>query len=315
MHLFNWPSVAVYGWNNAIALVCGNTMVWKPAPSTSLCGIAVTKIVESILEKNGLPGSICALVSGGADIGKAMSEDKRLPLVSFTGSTEVGRQVGVAVQQRFGKHILELGGNNAIIVNQDADIDMVIRASLFACVGTAGQRCTTTRRLFVHDTIREEVVARLAKAYSQIRMGDPLDQTTLYGPLHTETAVAKYEQTIEQARQLGGKVVCGGKRVNRPGNFVEPTIITNLPHDAPVVHQETFAPIVYVIGFTQLNDAIAWNNEVDQGLSSSIFTNNLEAIFKVSYLSINLLVNWIQFFFLSLFSGLAPKDLIVESLM
>ena len=258
-------------------------MLWKPASTTTLCGIAITKVLESIFNKNGLPPSVCTLVSGGSDIGQAISNDKRLPLVSFTGSTNVGREVGINVQRRFGKHILELGGNNAIIVNQDADIDMVIRASLFACAGTAGQRCTTTRRIIVHESVFDTVVDRLAKAFTQIRIGDPLDQNTLYGPLHTKEAVKEYENAIERALNLGGKVVCGGKVIDRPGHYVEPTIITGLPHDAEVVHQETFAPIVYMLKFNDINDAFAWNNEVEQGLSSSIFTSNIETIFKVYF--------------------------------
>lgn len=262
--------------------MCGNTTVWKPAPTTSLCAIAVTKILEQVFEANGLPGSLCSLVSGDADIGKMIADDKRLPLVSFTGSCEIGREVGVAVQRRFGKHILELGGNNAIIISQDADIDMAIRATLFACVGTAGQRCTTTRRLFVHEKIFDTVVKRLVDAYSIIRIGDPLDKNTLYGPLHTEQSVKNYEQTVKTAMELGGKIVRGGKRIDRPGFYVEPTIITGLPHDSPIVHKETFAPIVYIIPFKNLDDAISWNNEVEQGLSSSIFTGNLNTIFNVN---------------------------------
>lgn len=274
--------MAVYGWNNAIALVCGNSVLWKPAPTTTLCGVVITKILESILRANGLPGSVCSLVSGGAEIGKAIGEDRRLPLVSFTGSTPVGRELALAVQRRFGKSILELGGNNAIIVCEDADLDMVIRASLFACAGTAGQRCTTTRRLIVHESLYETVVQRLAKSFAQIRVGNPLESETLYGPVHTEQAVRNYESTIAKAVALGGKVVTGGKRIQRAGYYVEPTIITGLAHDAPVVQEETFAPIVYVLKFKEVNEAIAWNNEVDQGLSSSIFTKNLETIFKVS---------------------------------
>lgn len=278
---FNFP-MAVFGWNNAIALVCGNTMVWKPAPTTSLCGIAITKLLESIFVQNGLPSSVCTLVTGGASIGQAMADDRRLPLLSFTGSTEVGRKVGESVQRRFGKHILELGGNNAIVVCADADLDMAIRASVFACAGTAGQRCTTTRRLIVHRSVHDEIVQRLASAYGQLRIGDPLNSNTLYGPLHTDSAIASYLATIERAQQSGGRVVCGGHKLDRPGYFVEPTIITGLAHDSPVVHQETFAPIVYVIPFDQVDEAIAWNNEVEQGLSSSIFTQSLENVFKVS---------------------------------
>lgn len=209
---FNFP-VAVYGWNNAIAMVCGNTMIWKGAPTTSLTSVATTKIVANVLEKNGLPGAICSLVCGGADIGSAMSKDKRLPLVSFTGSTTVGKQVGVTVQERFGKSILELGGNNAIIVAEDADLDMVARAAVFACAGTAGQRCTTTRRLILHEKVHDEVVSRLVKSYGQIvkRIGDPLESGTLLGPLHTKVGIENYLKTIEEAKKLGGKIEFGGK--------------------------------------------------------------------------------------------------------
>ncbi|CAL8071748.1 unnamed protein product [Orchesella dallaii] len=278
---FNFP-VAVYGWNNAIALTCGNTMVWKGAPTTPLCSVATTKIVASVLERNGLPGSICALVCGGADIGNAMANDKRLPLVSFTGSTPVGSKVGVAVQSRFGKSLLELGGNNAIIVADDADIEMVVRATVFACAGTAGQRCTTTRRLILHEKVHDEVVARLVKSYGQIvsRIGDSLEPNTLLGPLHSKVGVDNYMNTIEEAKKLGGKIEFGGKVIPREGNFVEPTIISGLPANSPVVMRETFAPIVYALKASSMDDAIAINNSVEQGLSSSVFTQNIANIFK-----------------------------------
>lgn len=276
---FNFP-VAVYGWNNAIAMVCGNTMLWKGAPSTPLTSIAVIKVVSSVLQENKLPGSICALVCGGADIGEAIAKDERLPLVSFTGSTNVGQKVAMAVQQRFGKKLLELGGNNAIIVADDADLDMVIQSAVFACVGTAGQRCTTTRRLIVHEKVHDVVVERLKKAYTKVRVGDPLDSGTLYGPMHTKQGIQLYLKAIEDAKAQGGKVECGGKVIDHPGNFVEPTIITGLAHDAEVVHRETFAPIVYVLKTNSVDQAIAWNNEVKQGLSSSIFTQNLGNVFR-----------------------------------
>jgi len=278
---FNFP-VAVYGWNNAIALVCGNTMVWKGAPTTSLCSVATTKIVAQVLERNGLPGAICSLCTGGAEIGNAMSQDSRLPLVSFTGSTHVGNKVGITVQSRFGKSLLELGGNNAIIVADDADLDMVVRATTFACAGTAGQRCTTTRRLILHEKVHDQVVERLVKGYEQIvkRIGDPLDTNTIYGPMHTQVGVTNYLNTIKEAQELGGKVVFGGKVVEREGFFVEPTIITNLFHDSPVVVRETFAPIVYALKTPSVDEGIKWNNMVNQGLSSSIFTQNLSNVFK-----------------------------------
>ncbi|XP_054168863.1 putative aldehyde dehydrogenase family 7 member A1 homolog [Oppia nitens] len=276
---FNFP-VAVYGWNNALALVCGNTMVWKSAPTTPLCSIAVTKIVSSIFEANSLPGAICSLVCGDSDIGQSIANDERLALVSFTGSTRVGQLVGQTVQKRFGKSLLELGGNNAIIVCEDADIQMAIRAAVFACAGTAGQRCTTTRRLILHEKVYDKVIDGLKKAFAQIRVGDPLDSNVLYGPLHTTGAVDAYLSVIAEAIKSGGTIVCGGKRIDRSGNYVEPTIIAGLKHDSPLVQTETFAPIVYAIKFTDLDEAIAYNNEVKQGLSSSLFTANIGNIFK-----------------------------------
>lgn len=257
-------------------------MVWKPAPTTSLCGIAISRLVASVFAANNLPTSICSLVTGGADVGEAIANDTRLPLVSFTGSTQVGREVGVAVQKRFGRHILELGGNNAIIVAPDADLDMVVRAAVFACAGTAGQRCTTTRRLFLHESVFDNVVERLAKAFGQLRVGDPLEPSTLYGPLHSEKSVAMYLETIEKIKQSGGTIVCGGRKIERAGNYVEPTIVSGLAHNSAMVNTETFAPIVYAIKFKEMDEAIQWNNEVEQGLSSSLFTKDLGNIFKVT---------------------------------
>lgn len=278
---FNFP-VAVFGWNNAIAMVCGNTMVWKGAPTVPLVSVATTKIVASVLEKNGLPGAIMTLCQGGTDVGQAMAADPRQKLVSFTGSTAVGRQVALAVQGRFGKHLLELGGNNALIVDEDADLEMVARSATFACVGTAGQRCTTLRRLILHENIHDQVVERLKKAYASIvsRIGDPLEEGTLYGPLHGKVGVEGYQKTIEEALSLGGKIEYGGKVIEREGNFVEPTIITGLPHDSPVVLRETFAPIVFVLKCESIDEGIQWNNEVEAGLSSSLFTKNLGDVFK-----------------------------------
>ena len=281
---FNFP-VAVYGWNNALAMVAGNAMIWKGAPTTPLVSVATTKIVTEVLEKNNLPGAICSLCTGGTDVGKKMAADPRMKLVSFTGSTNVGRDVAVTVQQRFGKHLLELGGNNALIVNDDADLDMVIRSATFAAVGTAGQRCTTLRRIIAHEKVYDKVVEGLIKAYGSIikRIGDPLDEGTLYGPLHSKVGVEGYKKTIEEAKSLGGKIEFGGNPIDREGgNFVEPTIITGLPHDSPVVHRETFAPIVYILKCSSIDEAIAWNNEVEQGLSSSLFTQNLGNLFKVT---------------------------------
>lgn len=276
---FNFP-VAVFGWNNAIALITGNVCLWKGAPTTSLVSIAVTKIVAKVLEDNLLPGAICSLTCGGADIGTAMARDERVNLLSFTGSTHVGKQVALMVQERFGKSLLELGGNNAIIAFEDADLSLVLPSALFAAVGTAGQRCTTVRRLFLHESIHDEVVDRLKNAYSQIRVGNPWDPNILYGPLHTKQAVSMFVQAVEEAKKEGGTVVYGGKVMDHPGNYVEPTIVTGLVHDAPIVHKETFAPILYVFKFKNEEEVFEWNNEVKQGLSSSIFTKDLGRIFR-----------------------------------
>uniref|UniRef100_A0A6G1SPQ4 aldehyde dehydrogenase (NAD(+)) n=1 Tax=Aceria tosichella TaxID=561515 RepID=A0A6G1SPQ4_9ACAR len=278
---FNFP-VAVYGWNAAIAMVCGDTLVWKGAETTPLTSIATTKLVLSVLEENNLPGAISTLVTGGAQLGQAMSSDHRLPLISFTGSTRVGREVSLKVQERFGRSILELGGNNAIIVCEDANMKLVIPSVLFACVGTAGQRCTTTRRLFLHEQIHDQVVESLAQAYKQVKIGNPLEDGVICGPLHTKAAVAAYDQAIEEAKAAGGCVITGGEHVQVPGgsaNYVRPTIVTGLPHNIPLVMRETFVPIVYAIKFTNLEEAIRLNNSVDQGLSSSLFTQNLGKIF------------------------------------
>ncbi|XP_064097896.1 alpha-aminoadipic semialdehyde dehydrogenase-like [Macrobrachium nipponense] len=278
---FNFP-VAVYGWNSAIAMVCGDTLLWKGAPTTPLTSVATTKIVASVLEKNNLPGAISTLCCGGADVGAAIAKDERIPLVSFTGSTNVGNKVALMVQERFGRHLLELGGNNAIIVDEDADVEMVVRASLFACAGTAGQRCTTTRRLILHEKVHDAIVQRLVKAYSNFmpRVGDPLDDGVLYGPMHSQQGIDGYLSAVKDAQAQGGKIEFGGKVIEREGNYVEPTIVTGLSHDAPVVHRETFAPIVYVLKCSSVNEAIRWNNEVKQGLSSSLFTQNLGNVFK-----------------------------------
>uniref|UniRef100_A0A667YEI9 Alpha-aminoadipic semialdehyde dehydrogenase n=1 Tax=Myripristis murdjan TaxID=586833 RepID=A0A667YEI9_9TELE len=276
---FNFP-VAVYGWNNAIALICGNVCLWKGAPTTPLTSVAVTKIVAEVLEQNNLPGAICSMTCGGADIGTAMAKDERVDLLSFTGSTHVGKMVAMMVQERFGRQLLELGGNNAIIVFEDADLNLVVPSAVFASVGTAGQRCTTTRRLMLHESVHDTVVERVAKAYKQVRIGDPWDRNTLYGPLHTKQAVEQYLAAIEKAKQQGGTLICGGKVMDRAGNYVEPTIITGLPHDASIVQTETFVPILYVLKFKTEDEAFAWNNEVKQGLSSSIFTKDMGRVFR-----------------------------------
>ncbi|RZC32521.1 alpha-aminoadipic semialdehyde dehydrogenase [Asbolus verrucosus] len=278
---FNFP-IAVYGWNSAIAMVCGDTVLWKGAETTPLVSIATAKIVAGVLEKNNLPGAIATLCCGGADVGKAMAADERIKLLSFTGSSEVGCKIGVEVQKRFGKHLLELGGNNALIVAEDADLDMVVQATLFACVGTAGQRCTTTRRLILHKSVYDRVLDRLKKAYQQVlgRIGDALDEKTLIGPLHSQQSLQKFEDTVAEVVRQGGTVELGGKKIEGDGYFVQPTIVTGLKHDSSLVHSECFAPIVYVLKAESVDEAIVWNNEVPQGLSSSLFTQNIENIFR-----------------------------------
>ncbi|KHN85115.1 Putative aldehyde dehydrogenase family 7 member A1 -like protein [Toxocara canis] len=279
---FNFPC-AVYGWNNALALVCGNAVLWKPAPSTPLTAIAITRLIEKVLKANDIPGGLCSLVTGNADVGQSLVKDKRINLISFTGSTAVGQIVGQQVQARFGKFLLELGGNNAIIVNEDADLDVVVPATVFAAVGTTGQRCTTTRRIIVHEKVYGDVINRLKKAYSQLesRIGDPLDSNSLIGPMHSLQAVMQYKAAIAEAVVQGGKVEFGGRVLeDRKGNYVMPTIITGLKHDAEVVKRETFAPILYAIKVSGLEEAIKINNEVSQGLSSSLFTRDIRNVFK-----------------------------------
>ncbi|TPX70900.1 hypothetical protein SpCBS45565_g01492 [Spizellomyces sp. 'palustris'] len=275
---FNFP-VAVYGWNSAISLVCGNTVLWKGAPTTTLCSIAVTKMLERVLEGNGLPGAICSLVSGDKEVGEAIVRDRNVDLVSFTGSTQVGKWVGGVVQERFGKSLLELGGNNAIIVMPDADLDLALRSVLFAAVGTAGQRCTTTRRLFLHKDIHDAFLEKLVKAYQQVVVGDPLDSSTLCGPLHTRHAVTLYEQGTRDVQAQGGKILYGGTVLDRPGNFVVPTI-TSIDPSADVTKNEIFVPILHTMKFSTLQEAIHHNNAVRQGLSSSLFTKSLENVFE-----------------------------------
>ncbi|KAI8866804.1 aldehyde dehydrogenase [Ramicandelaber brevisporus] len=283
---FNFP-VAVYGWNSALSLVCGNPVVWKGAPTTNLCSVAVTKILAEVLEKNNLPGEICALVTGDADVGKAMAADRNIDLLSFTGSTKVGRDVGVAVQSRFGRSLLELGGNNAIIVAPDADLDLALRAILFAAVGTAGQRCTTTRRLFLHKSQHAEFTAKLIEAYKQVKIGNPLHDGVLCGPLHTKAAVEQFRKGIEEVKKHGGEILYGGQVFDNAsthahlagGNFVQPTI-TKVKANSPVAQDELFVPILHTIEYETVEEAIAANNSVRQGLSSSMFTSKPENIFK-----------------------------------
>ncbi|CAA3002666.1 aldehyde dehydrogenase family 7 member B4 [Olea europaea subsp. europaea] len=275
---FNFPC-AVLGWNACIALVCGNCVVWKGAPTTPLITIAMTKIVAGVLEKNNLPGAILTTFCGGAEIGQAIAEDTRIPLVSFTGSTKVGLMVQQIVNQRFGKSLLELSGNNAIIVMDDADTELAVRSVLFAAVGTAGQRCTTCRRLLLHENIYHKVLERLLDVYKQVKIGNPLEKGTLLGPLHTRASRENFEKGIQKIKSQGGKILTGGSVIESEGNFVHPTIVEISPN-ADVVKEELFGPLLYVMKFQSLKEAIEINNSVPQGLSSSIFTRKPEIIFK-----------------------------------
>ncbi len=272
---FNFP-VAVWSWNAFIAAVCGNVTVWKPSPKVPLCALAVQHICNRALANAGFPPIFLTFIERSVDMAQQFVDDRRVNLISFTGSSPVGRQVGERVAARMGKVLLELGGNNAIIVDETADLDLAVPAIVFGAVGTAGQRCTTTRRLFVHESIVQELTKRLVHAYKQVaqRIGDPLDPDTLMGPLIDEPSVERYENAIQTIREAGGEILFGGERLDRPGHFVLPTIV-RAQHDWMIVQTETFAPILYVMSYKDLDEAIAWNNEVKQGLSSSIFTTDL----------------------------------------
>ncbi|KAH6910740.1 succinate-semialdehyde dehydrogenase [Coprinopsis sp. MPI-PUGE-AT-0042] len=282
---FNFP-VAVYGWNLALSLAAGNATIWKPSPSTPLCSIAVTRIISEVLEKNGVSGAVASLVTGDKDVGETLVASPQAELVSFTGSERVGRIVGQNVAARFGKVILELGGNNASIIMPDADLSLAVPAVYFGAVGTAGQRCTSTRRLYLHKDIAEEFLGRLKKLYSTVRTGDPLAKDTLLGPLHTKAACGIYEQAIEKLRTQSAEIITGGKRYQgselNKGNFVEPTIAipkSSNPKDE-IWSTEVFAPILNVAIFDELEQAIEWNNAVPQGLSSSLWTKDIRNVGK-----------------------------------
>ncbi|HEX6146114.1 MAG TPA: aldehyde dehydrogenase family protein [Acidimicrobiia bacterium] len=275
---FNFP-VAVWSWNSALAAVCGDTVVWKPSERTPLTAIAVTRIANEVMAGSGYEGVFNLVVGDGPTVGTLMNQDNRLPLISATGSCNMGRIVGPAVAQRMGRTILELGGNNAVIVMDDADLDLAVRATLFSAVGTAGQRCTSLRRLLVHRAIADKLVSRLTEAYRQVSIGDPLEAGTLMGPLAGEKAVEQMMAALDIAREQGARVVTGGSRLDRPGFFVEPTIAV-VPKDATITQQETFAPILWVIEFDTLEEAIEIQNGVTQGLSSAIFTESLRSAEK-----------------------------------
>jgi len=271
---FNFP-VAVWAWNALLAAVCGNATVWKPSPKTPLAAIAVQRVCNRILEELSLPPIFTLLIDAGRDAATHLATDPRVALVSFTGSSAVGRQIAQSVAGRFGRCLLECSGNNATIVAEDADLDLVVPSVVFGAVGTAGQRCTSTRRLIVHESIEGEVLRRLNKAYAQMRIGDPLAADTLMGPLIDAMAVASFRRAIEEVRSAGGEIVCGGVVREGPGFFVEPTFVRAAKNEWPVVQRETFGPILYVMRYRELSEAIAMQNAVPQGLSSSIFTQSV----------------------------------------
>ncbi len=272
---FNFP-VAVWAWNSFLAAIAGDITIWKPSSTAPLCSVAVQNICNQVLEENGYKGIFNLVIGRGSTIGERLINDKRIPLVSFTGSTYMGRHVGEVVAKRFGSTILELGGNNAIVIDDTANLDMAIPATVFGAVGTAGQRCTSTRRIIIQENIMDNFVERLVKAYKQVRIGDPLEEGTLMGPLVNAAAVADYEQAIKEVNEAGGKILTGGKAItDKDGFFVEPTIVIGENH-WDIIQKETFAPILYIIPFKTIDEAIELHNGVPQGLSSAIFTMNMQ---------------------------------------
>ena len=270
---FNFP-VAVWSWNATVAAACGDTLVWKPSERTPLTAIAVTRIAADVMAGSGFEGVFSLAVGRGNDVGQRMIDDRRIPLVSATGSCRMGEVVGPAVASRMGRSILELGGNNAMIVMDDADLDLAVRAAVFAAVGTAGQRCTSLRRLIVHASVVDEVAKRLVDAYSQVPIGDPLADGTLMGPLISGGAVEAVRAAIETARGQGGELLTGGELLDRPGYFMEPAVV-KVPKEAMITREETFGPVLWLIPFDTLDEAIEIQNDVTQGLSSAIFTDSL----------------------------------------
>ena len=273
---FNFPG-AVWAWNAMIAAVCGDVMVWKPSSKTPLTAIAIQKMVNRVLDPLGWNGVMSLLVGSSRDVGEMLIHDRRVPLVSATGSCNMGRKIGEAVAKRLGRSLLELGGNNGIIVMPDADPELVLRAVLFGAVGTTGQRCTSTRRLFLHKNISNEITKRLVTSYSQISIGNPLDSDTVMGPLVDAGAVKEFENALEIIKNQGGEILYGGNRIDGPGFFVEPTIV-RATLEMEITREETFAPILYIFEFETLEEAISAHNSVDQGLSSSIFTKDMQSV-------------------------------------
>lgn len=275
---FNFP-VAVWSWNAMLALVCGDVVVWKPSEKTPLCGVACMNIFQEVLKANNLPEGIVSMINGDYRVGEFLTNDTRVPLISATGSTRMGKIVGAAVAARLGRSLLELGGNNAIIVTPKADLKIVLTACVFGAVGTAGQRCTSTRRLIIHQSIYDKVVSALAKAYKQIKIGNPLDPTVHMGPLIDLQAVFHYQKALEAIEKQGGKMIVPGGVLKgkkyASGCYVLPCI-AEAKNDMPIVQSETFAPILYVMSYKTLDEAIRLQNNVPQGLSSAILTDSLK---------------------------------------
>ncbi len=270
---FNFP-VAVWAWNAFIAAVAGNTVLWKPSPKAPLCALAVQHLCNRVLEDAGYPGVLALLTTDRVELADRMVRDERLPLISFTGSVPIGRHVAEVVGHRLGRSVLELSGNNAVIVDETADLELAARAIVFGAVGTAGQRCTSTRRVIVHESQYDRLVSRLRVAYAQVTIGDPLEPDVLMGPLIDAHAVARYQAAVDAVTRAGGEILYGGHVLSRPGYFVEPTIV-RAQHDWDIVQQETFAPILYVMTYQTLEEAISMQNAVPQGLSSALFTQHL----------------------------------------
>ncbi len=271
---FNFP-MAVWAWNAFIATITGNTVVWKPSPKTPLCAIAIQKICDDVMKAHGYHDIFSLFITDCNTLAERFVADTRVPLISFTGSTAVGRHVAEIVARRLGKSLLELGGNNAIIVDESAELTLAVPAIVFGAVGTTGQRCTTTRRLIVHESRYEELITRLVHAYQQVRIGNPLTPGILMGPLIDENAVAGYRRALADALAAGGEILYGGTVLQGPGHFVDPTLVRAENH-WPIVQHETFAPILYVMSYTTLDEAIALQNAVPQGLSSALFTTQLQ---------------------------------------
>jgi len=271
---FNFP-IAVWSWNSMIGAVCGDTMVWKPSSKTPLCAIAVQHIMNRVMKKHDLKGIFTLVIGRGSTVGERLINDKRIPLISSTGSTAMGQRVAEAAAKRLGRTILELGGNNAIIVAEDANMEMTVRAILFGAVGTAGQRCTTTRRIIAQTKVVDELTTRLVKAYGQIQIGNPLEPSSLMGPLVDREALETMMRALENIKKQGGNIVTGGKTLDRPGFYASPAIV-RVPGNTPLVCEETFAPILYIMPYETLDEALSLQNGVPQGLTSAIFTDSLK---------------------------------------